>query len=418
MGVVCEDLGPPAWHGARQPGDLVDLDAIPPVEERFEVGDCGDGIVGVVDLAQQPAGVPGALDFEVRIADVEGLADALVGAVVEPSTATSSSFRTSCWTRRRTSSTTWLPRPDRVEVVNHDRALVRLRPGPPPRPDAARPGHGARLGCVDGGNRVADRAGPRRHRPPVRMLEVDDVSPAMPLPRKSRNLRSRALHPQQGRRLAQAADRAGIAGLAVLVGLYTGARRGEIASLAWSNIDCANDVITLVRPKTRDRLDLPLAAPLRSRLEQRHVPGDVWVFPGRLGGHVTATQIWHWVRGVAAAAASPHHPHQLRHTYGTDVHDLSENLRTAQVAMGHTSPAVTAQYTRVTDQQMRDAIARLPYLDERGRRRRRGRLTTRKRPHRVRRWERENALYGPEPGRGYGGLRIGVTEAQHFSVTC
>ncbi|MBW3577993.1 MAG: hypothetical protein KY462_09720 [Actinobacteria bacterium] len=50
------------------------------------------------------------------------------------------------------------------------------------------------------------------------MLEVDDVSPAMPLPRKSRNLRSRALHPQQGRRLAQAADRAGIAGLAVLVG--------------------------------------------------------------------------------------------------------------------------------------------------------------------------------------------------------
>lgn len=54
--------------------------------------------------------------------------------------------------------------------------------------------------------------------------------------------------------------------------------------------------------------------------------------------------------------------HRFRHWFGTNLLARGANLRTVQELMGHSSPATTAIYTQVTDEQRQMAIAALPAL--------------------------------------------------------
>jgi integrase/recombinase XerD len=54
--------------------------------------------------------------------------------------------------------------------------------------------------------------------------------------------------------------------------------------------------------------------------------------------------------------------HRFRHWFGTNLLGRGANLRTVQELMGHSSPATTAIYTLVTDEQRQIAIAALPAL--------------------------------------------------------
>lgn len=192
-------------------------------------------------------------------------------------------------------------------------------------------------------------------------LEVDDVSAAIPLPRQPQRP-ARALEPDAARALVAAAHRSGLAGTAVLVGLYTAARRSEIASLAWRRVDFASGQLTLERSKVRDLHTVPLHPVLASHLEDRHVPGELWVFPGRHGGHVAPATVWRWVLEVAdAAGIGKVTPHQLRHTALTVANDATGDLRAVQTLAGHTDPAVTARYTRSSAGAMRRAVGALDY---------------------------------------------------------
>lgn len=192
-------------------------------------------------------------------------------------------------------------------------------------------------------------------------LEVDDVSAAIPLPRQPQRP-ARALAPEAARALVAAAHRSGLAGTAVLVGLYTAARRGEIASLSWRHVDFATGAVTLTRTKTRDLHTVPMHPTLAAHLEERRVPGELWVFPGRHGGHVAPASVWRWVLDVAADAGIGRvTPHQLRHTALTIANDATGDLRAVQTLAGHTDPAVTARYTRSSATAMARAVGSLDY---------------------------------------------------------
>lgn len=192
-------------------------------------------------------------------------------------------------------------------------------------------------------------------------LEVEDVSGAIPVPRDPRR-RSRALEPARAYALEAQSHHAGLKGTAVLVGLYTAARRSEIASLAWSRVDFARERLTVWRPKTRDWHTVAMHPVLAAHLEPRRVDGDMWVFPGRHGGHVAPATIWAWVIDVAEAAGIGRvTPHELRHTCLTEANDATGDLRATQELAGHTNPAQTAMYTRVTDDRLRRAVRAVTY---------------------------------------------------------
>lgn len=194
-----------------------------------------------------------------------------------------------------------------------------------------------------------------------RALDVDDVSPAVPLPRHSKR-QHRGLEHDQAVALAETAKVSGIPGLAVLVGLFTAGRASEIASLSWRRIDFDARRVTLERAKLRDFHTIPLHPHLHALLEPRRIPGEVWVFEGRYGGHVAPKTVLGWVKEVATAAGIGNvTTHQLRHTSLTEAYDSTGDLRAVQDFAGHTKVETTVLYTRVNQRRMDAAIESLNY---------------------------------------------------------
>lgn len=188
------------------------------------------------------------------------------------------------------------------------------------------------------------------------VLEVADVSTAIPLPRQPHTAKC-ALPHDQAVTLHLHAHRCGLKGLAVLVALYTTARPSEVASLAWKHVDFARSKVTLTRPKVRDRHTIDLAEPLAELLHARYVPGELWVFPGRWGGHLTPTTIWAWTREVAADAGVGHvTPRALRHTSITEAYEATGDVFAVQHLAGHTKTETTLGYVRLSDRRMRGAV--------------------------------------------------------------
>lgn len=190
----------------------------------------------------------------------------------------------------------------------------------------------------------------------------DDVSAVIPLPRQQRSRAYRGLEHDQAVALARQAEVSGLKGTAVLVALYTAARRSEVANLAWSRVDLERHRVTLVRPKNRDRITLPLHPHLHRHLAARKVAGERWVFPGRYGGHVAPATVWQWVTDVAEdAGVGRVTPHQLRHTALTEAYDATGDLRATQDLAGHEDPSVTARYTRTSQRRLEAAVAALDF---------------------------------------------------------
>lgn len=185
-----------------------------------------------------------------------------------------------------------------------------------------------------------------------------DAIPLPPAPRKP----VEALDRDIARMLVQHATVSGLRGTATLVGLYTAFRRSEIASLAWDRVDFERGKVTAVRPKNKDRHTVPLHPALAAHLEPRRVPGEVWLFPGRYGGHVSPATIARWVSDVAVGAGVGHvRSHQLRKTAVTDAYEVTGDLMAAAEFAGHRSTAVTQRYVRLSSRRLAAAVAALDY---------------------------------------------------------
>lgn len=191
---------------------------------------------------------------------------------------------------------------------------------------------------------------------------------AIPVPREP-NRPSRALPIAKASAMEAEAKVSGDAGTAAMCGLYTAARRSEIAAMEWEKFEVERDpdtgdflggFITYWRPKTRDWLTIPYHPVLAEYLEPRR--GGQWLFPGRWGGHVSPATIWKWIIKVAEQARIGHvTPHQLRHTALSRINDLTGDLRAAQLIAGHTDPSQTAKYTYVDQERVARAMAALNY---------------------------------------------------------
>jgi len=192
-------------------------------------------------------------------------------------------------------------------------------------------------------------------------LEVDDVSEAIPLPRKPRHYQP-LLTREQATKLVDAAQACGMKGTAVLIGLYTAGRISEIATLRWDRVDFDGGKVTLERPKVKDLHTVPLHPVLRSHLEERFVPDQYWVLPGRNGGHISPGRAREWIQEVAdVAGIGKVTPHMLRRTTLTEAYDATGDLRAVQDFAGHTDPAVTATYTRTSEKRLVAAVAAVDY---------------------------------------------------------
>jgi integrase len=172
--------------------------------------------------------------------------------------------------------------------------------------------------------------------------------------------RCRALEEDQAATLEAAARaRHDREGTAVLVGLYLGLRRAEIAAMRWP--DLADGWLRIIG-KGDVVAELPIHPVLAAALDElpRHPSG--WLFPGRHVGPVNPTTVWTWVRKVSAEAGVPAVcTHRLRHTALATANDVTHDLRAVQEFARHAKPETTAIYTRVTAKRLVEVAMAINY---------------------------------------------------------
>ena len=169
----------------------------------------------------------------------------------------------------------------------------------------------------------------------------------------------KALDQDDARALVRAArTRGDRKGLAVLLGLYQGLRRAEIAALPWSAIG-DDGWVTVVGKGSKTRV-IPLHPVVLAALEAVPREGE-YLFPGRFGGHVAGATVWDWAGEVAVDAGVTTKLHWLRHTALATQNDATGDLRTVQHFAGHSKPQTTAGYTRASRRRLQDAVLAIDY---------------------------------------------------------
>ena len=74
---------------------------------------------------------------------------------------------------------------------------------------------------------------------------------------------------------------------------------------------------------------------------------------GRLNVKVINT-VWNEVCELGGVGG--HTPHDARHAMGRHLRDKTGNIAAVQRQLGHTNPAYSMQYARITDQELSDAL--------------------------------------------------------------
>lgn len=171
----------------------------------------------------------------------------------------------------------------------------------------------------------------------------------------------------------------------VLFGYYTGQRLGDIARLTWQNCDLEHEEIRLVTQKTDRPMILPMhpvilrylmglpssddpAAPIFPNA----YPLDVATLSRRFvellasiglreaqGEHVSKGKGRDARREVGAVSF-----HCLRHTATSALKNAGVSDVVAREIIGHESEAISRVYTHIETKALRDAVNRLPDLEE------------------------------------------------------
>lgn len=194
------------------------------------------------------------------------------------------------------------------------------------------------------------------------MHEVRAPEHAIRVPKRPRG-RWRGIEDADARALLRAARTDWPRGGAVYLALYLGLRREEIATLRWSDFDPDMSWVTIHGKMDRTRY-LPVHPRLQAFLKPNRWPTE-FVFPGRLGGHITPTTVNKWISELAEEEAGlTLTPHQLRHTSGGRVNDQTRDIHVAQIWLGHADVSTTQIYTRVAHDRLLGAMQMLNWEND------------------------------------------------------
>jgi len=150
---------------------------------------------------------------------------------------------------------------------------------------------------------------------------------------------------------SEGADRGavGLRDRAVVELLYgSGLRVGELCGLRPADVDLIRGQL-LVWGKGAKQRQVPMSEPSVEAVRAWGTPADA-MFLNRRGHRLTPRDVRRILDG---RAASPTHPHALRHTFATHLLDGGADLRAVQELLGHQDLATTQLYTHVSKDRLR-----------------------------------------------------------------
>ena len=149
-----------------------------------------------------------------------------------------------------------------------------------------------------------------------------------------------------------------------LVSVDAGLRFGEIAALTWDCIDAGAGTIRVLDTKSgRDRL-VPMTARLRSLFKSMTAgKAGKLVFPGKKDQQITEPPS-SFRTAINDAKLNDNITnkklrttfHTLRHTYASRLVQSGVDLYKVQRLLGHSTPIMTARYSKLADTDLRDAV--------------------------------------------------------------
>lgn len=192
---------------------------------------------------------------------------------------------------------------------------------------------------------------------------VIERNPALGIKLAPGGQRHRYLSPEELRRLGEVLDRpassatAGTAAIIIRLLILSGARRGEIEGLKWSEVDFQFGMLRKETSKTGAKI-IPLArAALEILDEQRQWSSgnQIWVFPAQRGdGHFDGLSK-EWQRIRKAAGIEDVRVHDLRHTFASIGAGGGVGLPLIGGILGHRQASTTQRYAHLADTPLRAA---------------------------------------------------------------
>jgi integrase len=155
--------------------------------------------------------------------------------------------------------------------------------------------------------------------------------------------------------------------------LLTGARRGEVLSMRWADVDLKDGVWSKPASSTKQAQNhiVPLSAPARQLLakiaEQQKVLGSsgatsklgTYVFPGNGdAGHVAEIKRA-WRSICKAAGITGLRIHDLRHSFASQLASSGSSLPLIGALLGHSSVITTSRYAHLFSDPQRAAVERV-----------------------------------------------------------
>jgi integrase len=164
--------------------------------------------------------------------------------------------------------------------------------------------------------------------------------------------------------------------VAISIGIHTGARKGEIFGLKWSEVDLEGRRLTISRsyattPKNGKRRHLRLPSALVPLLHEwrERCPSAQYVCPVFLPGQrrwtmANSSDREHGLPGLLRAAGCrplPRPWHLLRHTFASHFMQSGGNLLALSQILGHNDGKVTMVYAHLSPEYMAEQIDRVKF---------------------------------------------------------
>ena len=146
----------------------------------------------------------------------------------------------------------------------------------------------------------------------------------------------------------------------ILLWLFTGARRNEIAGLKWSEVrlNASKPELQLEDSKT-GKSWRPMVDEVYQILQStQREPDSEYVFPAERGTSFYQGVQGVWERAIKAAGLEDVTPHTLRHTMGSHAVSVGVSLPLTGAILGHTNPRSTQRYAHIQRDPVQEAAAR------------------------------------------------------------
>lgn len=158
----------------------------------------------------------------------------------------------------------------------------------------------------------------------------------------------------------------------ILILLYTGLRRSELAYLEWKDIDFDTGLIHVqskpefgFHPKSYKPRSIPMCRELRTLLLDMPQPGRFIFDNGNNQPlHIPNTYYIRMMQIYKKAGIEDANLHTLRHTFASHLIMRGVDQRTVQEYLGHSTIQVTEKYSHLSKSHKREAINVLSFIEE------------------------------------------------------